>query len=512
LTPEEIADRLKTPGSTFPISGTVYPKQGGVFAGEGTIRRTEDDFILHLMFRVGAEAPQPKGRTFTRDDFWRFEGVIGATLPLVVEHLAPLGTRHWNKGVTSQEYHVHTIRIDLVRLAQSPVRKVSASSASAVNLKENDDKLPESFDWEPEGVEGIGQSALSTADSGAASTTQSVMTRIAETEQSTQPSTPNEESRKRSAYATGTWIHAVVLNFPLIHTNGATDFAEKNDFLGESSRSTADTFSGAFDGVKFGLVQRDDDLNVYLFLPGGKDESIPAQVHEQFLTAFLTGLAFATGQHCWPYRVTIRQNGAQLFDKLHAVRKLDRTSLAPFSERIGFNAAVGQIEWQFADFLGQATRFFNSGSELSDAASRALWLLRASNAKNVPGEITLMSLCVLLESLAGTIFDDKKLELTQDAASFEQARAKLLEWIKENKPHDSRGFQRFQNMIASARLDRAKDKYKAVSQHFDLQWEGLMKDAWDIWEKVRNKGAHNLSPRAEPLTVIAVYAAISKDS
>lgn len=190
--------------------------------------------------------------------------------------------------------------------------------------------------------------------------------------------------------------------------------------------------------------------------------------------------------------MTIRQNGAQLFDKLHAVRKLDRTSLAPFSERIGFNAAVGQIEWQFADFLGQATRFFNSGSELSDAASRALWLLRASNAKNVPGEITLMSLCVLLESLAGTIFDDKKLELTQDAASFEQARAKLLEWIKENKPHDSRGFQRFQNMIASARLDRAKDKYKAVSQHFDLQWEGLMKDAWDIWEKVRNKGAHNI--------------------
>jgi hypothetical protein len=214
LTPEEIADRLKTPGSTFPISGTVYPKQGGVFAGEGTTRRTEDDFILHLMFPVGAEAPQPKGRTFIRDDFWRFEGVIGATLPLVVEHLAPLGTRHWNNGVTSQEYHVHTIGIDLVRLAQSPVRKVSASSASAVNLKENDDKLPESFDWEPEGVEGIGQSALSTADSGAASTTQSVMTRIAETEQSTQPSTPNEEPRKRSAYATGTWIHAVVLNFP----------------------------------------------------------------------------------------------------------------------------------------------------------------------------------------------------------------------------------------------------------------------------------------------------------
>jgi hypothetical protein len=116
------------------------------------------------------------------------------------------------------------------------------------------------------------------------------MTRIAETEQSTQPSTPNEESRKRSAYATGTWIHAVVLNFPLIHTNGATDFAEKNDFLGESSRSTADTFSGAFDGVKFGLVQRDDDLNVYLFLPGGKTKASQLKFMSSSLLPSLQGL------------------------------------------------------------------------------------------------------------------------------------------------------------------------------------------------------------------------------
>jgi hypothetical protein len=208
--------------------------------------------------------------------------------------------------------------------------------------------------------------------------------------------------------------------------------------------------------------------------------------------------------------VTIRRNGAQLLDKLHAVRKLDRTTLAPFSERIGFNAAVGQIDWQFGDFLGKATQFFNSGSELSEAASQALWLLRSADAKNVPGEITLMSLCVLLESLAALIFDDKKLSSTQDATAFEEARAELLKWIEDKEPQDGSGLQRFQNMIRSARLERAKDKYKAVSDKFELQWDGLMNEAWAIWEKVRNKGAHDILRKEKERKLDSHFTAIGR--
>ena len=131
----------------------------------------------------------------------------------------------------------------------------------------------------------------------------------------------------------------------------------------------------------------------------------PVGNSEQLLTAFLTGLAFATGQHCWPYRVLIWRNGTQLLDKIRPLGKFDRTSLAPFSERIGFNAAVGSIQWNFADFLGKATRFFNTDSALSQGASKALWLVRAAGAKGMPGEITLSSLCVLLESLAVMMFE-----------------------------------------------------------------------------------------------------------
>ena len=82
----------------------------------------------------------------------------------------------------------------------------------------------------------------------------------------------SETPPKPSRHATGTWIHALVLDFPLIHQNGGTEFKEQNDFLGQSSRSTADTFSGSFDGVQYGLVKRGNDLNVYLILAGAVDK------------------------------------------------------------------------------------------------------------------------------------------------------------------------------------------------------------------------------------------------
>ncbi len=462
---------------------------------------------------MGAEAPKEKGGTYSREDLWRFEGVIGANLPLVVEYLAPCGRGRWSNGITSQEYETDTISLNAVGFDKFPVKTVSAVLEHLEGVvKDSDGKLPKNFDWEDDETGSRQSSTAPTTDPTAGLTMDSnPSVTEANSGKAAQPtSEPNEQSEQPSPYANGTWIHALVFDFPLIHTNGQTELIEKNTFLGESSRMTADTYSGNFEGVEFALVRRGEDLNVYLFLSGETDENLPVETHERFLKAFLTGLAFATGQHCWPYRVTIRRNGAQLSDKLHAVRKLDRTALSPFSERIGFNAAVGQIEWKFGGFLAQATQFFNSRSELSEAASQALWLLRSSDAKNVPGEITLMSLCVLLESLAGMIFDDKKLSSTQDATSFEEARAELLKWIEEREPTHGSGLQRFQNMILNARLERAKDKYEAVSHHFGLQWDGLMKDAWAIWEKVRNKGAHDILRKEKEQKVTSHFTAIGR--
>lgn len=509
ITSDEVAKHLRTPGSSLAITGSVYPKQGGTFAGEGTIQRTERAFVVRLTFSLGAEVPEMKGGMLSRKDFWRFEGMIGADLPLIVEDLVPSGRGNWSNGITSQEYDAHTIA-----LSPSGLDKLSVSQLSAVlgNLQsvvnESEEKSPEGFALEADET----KSAPANANSGAGEMKDS-KSRMSEANPERAPELASDtapQAEKPSPYANGTWIHALVPEFPLIHSNGNTEIIERNVFLGESKQITRDTYSDSFEGVQFALVRRGEDLNAYLFLPAETDATTPVETHERFLTAFLTGLAFATGQHCWPYRVTIRRNGALLSDKLNAVGKLNRTALSPFSERIGFNAAVGQVDWDFGSFLGQATQFFNSGSELSRVASQALWLLRSSDAENVPGEITLMSLCVLLESFAGMIFDERKLSSTQDATSFEAARRELLKWIEEKKPKDGSGLQRFQNMIASARLDRAKDKYKAVSDHFGLQWEGLMKDAWSIWEKVRNKGAHDILRKEKEDKVASHFTAIGR--
>lgn len=466
---DDFAEKMKTLGASFRVTGTVYPKHGGKFIGEGTITRTEDRFRLHLTFPPGGEAPAMRGGIYSRDDFWRFEGLIADNLPVVVKHLDPGGTRYWSNGITAQEYEVDTLLLRPVGLDKpTPSRKTHRMWRRVISVIRNLlDRLKKRM-----GVDGPPPDHVDLGVSGSVQIQES------------------ESPPKPSPYATGTWIHALILDFPLIHQNGGTEFKEQNDFLGESSRSTADTFSGSFDGVQYGLVKRGDDLNVYLFLAGAVEKKAPVGNNEQLLTAFLTGLAFATGQHCWPYRVLIRRNGTQLLDKIRPLGKFDRTSLAPFSERIGFNAAVGSIEWNFADFLGKATRFFNTDSALSQAASKALWLVRAAGAKRTPGEITLSSLCVLLESLAVMMFEELSLESKEEAASFEEAKREVKGWLEQHARIAESGFSRLRNLVGSASLLRPVDKYRAVCNHLGLKWDGLMKDAWDTWDSVRHKKLH----------------------
>jgi hypothetical protein len=475
---DEFAEKMKTVGSSFPVTGIVSPKEGGNFNGEGTILRTEDRFCIHLTFPPGGEGPASRGGIYTRDDFWRFEGLIADNLPVVVEHLDPGGTRYWSNGITAQDYEADTLLLSPVGPDDKPTPSCKTSGMwrrviSAIrNLLDRLKKRTEADVPPPDH-----------ADLGVSGPVQ-----IRESERPPKP----------LPYVTGTWIHALVLDFPLIHQNGGTEFKEQNDFLGKSSRSAADTFSGSFDGVQYGLVKRGDDLNVYLFLSGVAVDKTPSVgSNERLLTAFLTGLAFATGQHCWPYRVLIHGNGEQLLDKIRPFRKFDHTPLGPFSERIGFNAAVGNIEWNFADFLAKATRFFNSDSALSGGASKALWLVRAAGAKRTPGEITLSSLCILLESLALMMFEELNLESKEEAASFEEAKKQVKGWLEQHPRTAEPGFSRLRNLVGSASLLRPVDKYRAVCDHLGLKWEGLMKDAWDTWDSVRHKKLHAaLAPEA----------------
>lgn len=368
---EEFAKQMRVTDASFAISGEVFPKDGGSFAGNGLILRKEGDFVVRLTFPAGAEAPVARGGIYTRDDYWRFRGRVCDKLSLLIDHLGPCGPRHEFNGVATQDYDADTLLIE----------------PSGWDLKSRSD------------MEAMIEDRLDQMGS----------TSDHRESQAANEGDTDSQPEKPSPLANGVWMHALVPSFPLIHTNAGTKTSERNDFLGETSRSSADTFKGSFDGIEYGLVKRDGDLHVYLFSRNASSDSIPASRHEKVLRSFLDALAFATGQHCWPYRILIRKDGRLILDKLHAVGPVDRTSIAPFSERIGFNAAVGKINWSFEDYLAKASRFFNGETAFSEAVAKGLWLLRAAATKGIPGEITLTSMCVLLESLTGMIFDELSL-------------------------------------------------------------------------------------------------------
>jgi hypothetical protein len=144
----------------------------------------------------------------------------------------------------------------------------------------------------------------------------------------------------------------------------------------------------------------------------------------------------------------------------------------------------------FSRFPCKSTRFFQAKSVVSEAVSNALWLLRSADAENTPSEITISSLCVLLESLTGLIFDEYKFEVVGEVDSFTAAKQDVATFLQEHPRRSEPGYLRLRNLVGSASLLRPEDKYRFVCNHFGLKWEGLMKEAWDAWKGVRHKMVH----------------------
>lgn len=168
---DKLAEKLIVLNNKASTKGTVYPKSGGAFYGEGELRRDESDFSLKLTFPPNGEAPAADLQIYTQDDFWRFEGESEG-IHIKIEGLCPIGVRSVSNGITSQEYTAHAISFTPTDSDKMTIQDLHRLSGA-----------PES-----ETV---------------------------------------SESEKPSPFAKGVWIHARILNFPLIHFNGGTNIAEK---------------------------------------------------------------------------------------------------------------------------------------------------------------------------------------------------------------------------------------------------------------------------------------------
>lgn len=75
-------------------------------------------------------------------------------------------------------------------------------------------------------------------------------------------------------------------------------------------------------------------------------------------------------------------------------------------------------------------------------------------------------------------------------ASFDEAKKVVRDWLEQHPRADEPGFTRLRNLIGSQSALRARDKYTVVCNHLGLKWDGLMKEAWDTWQTVRNRSVH----------------------
>jgi hypothetical protein len=289
-------------------------------------------------------------------------------------------------------------------------------------------------------------------------------------------------------------FHAILPGFKLIERNAGTETKSNNAFLGESTRSTSDTFHGEMQGWKYGLIERDGDLHVYLTSKQDR-ESLGAEHDDRLLQAFLQALAFTHAQHAWPFSVEHRRDSKLVTDRIQLNEDVADSPHAPFTERLAFNNAVKKLTWKFEDALELAYIFFSSDSKLARESENLLYIFREATAKGIPKRITLLSLCSLLESLVRLIYEEQiASQKAIETDSFQRVKKEICEeLIKKNQPP----YKRLAGILSNAEPVNIRMRFDAVIEHLGLKPEQKWPELFGLWSKLRNPISHRMANGSE---------------
>jgi hypothetical protein len=237
-----------------------------------------------------------------------------------------------------------------------------------------------------------------------------------------------------------------------------------------------------------------DDSDLHISLRSKKEyRSIGEQDDWNKFHAFMKALAFVHGMNAWPYRVEYWRAGQKITDRVTAAYKLSKTSHAPFTKRLSFNAKTGSLKWDFNEPIKKAVAFFETDSTLSKEVSEILFLFREAD-EGVHSEITTIALCSLFENLVRLIF--RELNLKEKAAGssdlklFEEAKSEIADQINRQIAAKGEGYRRLYNIIQSAQPFSIEQTFQAVVNHFGLKWQNDMEIIFNTWKKARNPIVH----------------------
>jgi hypothetical protein len=211
--------------------------------------------------------------------------------------------------------------------------------------------------------------------------------------------------------------------------------------------------------------------------------------------AIMNALAFMTGVHAWPYRITYWRADQKLIDRVTAAEPLTKTLYAPFNDTLAASARTGSSSWSFPDTVKLITKFFDSESLLSQEVGYLLFLFRQAGSKDVHRDISVLSLCVLFENLVRHIFFELKLDekaRVENPAydSFKQAKDTIIQQMDPSLVESNEGYRRMQNILRSAEAFNAKQMFKIIVNHFGLKWEGDMELILKTWNQARHPAIH----------------------
>jgi hypothetical protein len=458
---QDFLNAIRQNGSAFRADKISIDCGSSKVSGKGTLRVSQGRFLLDVTLDDLANVPATPMGFKGRSEFWKIRGLIEDEIEFCFEGM-PSGRK--------DNYGHH------------PWKVLPMSSCFLDLIPSGLDALTtaERKKWRDDALKthqlATGGDALVTPDAN-----------------STAPIQPDND------YVEVTF-DAILRDYKLIAHNGGTVTTVKNDFFEHSSeRSSLDTFHGTFEGWRFALIQKENDLDVH-FWSNTKYKSPNEEEDRRLFRAFLNAVAFSHGKHTWPFLTEHHRDGRLVLDRVHLSDEVARTPHAPFTESLDGNARIGHLKWNFLEPLEKSYRFFCSNSKLSNEISHLLYLFRETSASGVPKRITLLGLCSLFESLIHIVYAERVApSAIANTAAFESTRKKSIEALKlmAKELGDSASYGRVIGILTSAAPLRLKDEFELVLGHLRLgpekRWQGI----FDLWRDYRNPLSHRLSDEDE---------------
>jgi hypothetical protein len=431
---DDLAAAVREGQGKFRVEKVVIDAGSSKIRGKGLLIVSSEDFELEMTVAPNA-VPRRDKIVWTERDFWHLTGVIEDDLMFRAEHVSTSGYREsW-------------------RIGRKP-------------------RLVQTFSFHTVELFAVGFDALSAWQ---------------RRKLTDRPSKRRPKPRHPSVE-----FAAVLFRCKPTFLNAGTTTDTRNKFLGKRTSFSIDSFVDRGRDFDFALIKDREDLRVH-FRSKRAFRSVTEADDLRRFHALLAAIGFTHGFNPWPYRIQYWRNGRMVFDRLTPTRELTQTIHSPFSTAIGRSEKTTQNNYESPIRL--AARFFDTGSVLGKKTSQLLFLFREAGGKGVHLHVETLALCSIFEGLVDLLFAELSLEDELRARDshydlYLSIRDRLVRrfsaWRTSAKPV----FQRLAGSLGHAEPFRVKDKFKAICQHFELDYDRDMKPHFEAWAIERGALSH----------------------